>query len=131
MLDTQCHPLLAHSRSDAPSIQRTLGSLKTVLSALKSDEGGGNSAQSLIQALTGLSGPGADDVASVISNFLEGLGSAAGISVDDGPLVHQGFPSEMASLGGTNTIDRRSESFPTQREDVLFVDSLFQVDEEL
>ncbi len=98
---------------------------------MKSDESGGNTAQSLIQALTGLSGPGADDVASVISNFLEGLGSAAGISVDDGALGHQGFPSEMATLGGTNTIDRRSESFPTQREDILFVDSLFQVDEEL
>jgi hypothetical protein len=50
---TQCHPLLAHSKSDAPSIQRTLGSLKTVLSALKSDENGSNSAQSLIQALGG------------------------------------------------------------------------------
>ena len=34
----------------------TMGSLKSVLSALKSDESGGNSAQTLIHALGGLSG---------------------------------------------------------------------------
>ena len=68
-----------------------------VLSSLKSDEAGGGSAQSLIQALSGLSSQSADDVASVISNFLEGLGSAAGISPEEAGRGHQEVPFEMGA----------------------------------
>jgi hypothetical protein len=87
----------------------------------------------LILWFSGLSGQGADDVASVISNFLEGLGSAAGITLDDAAARHQGFSPEFpraAASAASHGIDRRSESFPTQGEDILFVDSLFQADDE-
>ena len=83
---------------------------------------------------SGLSGQGADDVASVISNFLEGLGSAAGITLDDSADRHPSYPSEFpcgTASAASRGMDRRSESFPTQGEDILFVDSLFQADEEL
>jgi hypothetical protein len=141
----QCTPLLAHSKSGAPCMQRTLGSLKTVLSALKADDTGVSSAQSLIHALSSLSGDGADDVASVISNFLEGLGTAAGLSPDScsgasgmGAMqsdaevcagYDSGFVLDVTPLQGG--FDERSAPFTTLGEDTLFVDSLFQYDEEL
>ena len=105
-----------------------------MLSSLKSEDAGGSSAQSLIHALSGLSGQGADDVASVISNFLEGLGSAAGISVDDGGGAQHAMAFGHGAgdvLGASPAMERMSNSFTTQGEDMMFVDSLFQVDEEL
>ncbi len=135
----QCHPFFANSKSGAPSIQRTLGSLKTVLSALKAGDSGASSAQSLMHALGTLSSQGADDVASVISNFLEGLGSAAGISPESsiGPSElglearSQKYWSFLVVTSLQDGFDERSAPFTTHGEDTLFVDSLFQLEEEL
>jgi hypothetical protein len=61
---------------------------------------------------------------------LEGLGSAAGIElehVDCGG----GGGGDALQEGGDDGIEERCASFTTPGEDTLFVDSLFQVEEEL
>jgi hypothetical protein len=75
-----------------------------------------------------LSGQGADDIASVISNFLEGLGSAAGISLEHGEAASAAASPEAS---GAERLDCIGLPFITLGEDSMFVDSLFQVDEEL
>ncbi len=75
-----------------------------------------------------LSGQGADDIASVISNFLEGLGSAAGISLEHGEAASAAASPDTS---GAERLDCMGLPFITPGEDSMFVDSLFQVDEEL
>ena len=76
------------------------------------------------------SGQGADDIASVISNFLEGLGSAAGLGMS--PECDEAVaPSASEHSSDFDQFDSMGRPFTTPGEDSMFVDSLFQVDEEL
>ncbi len=64
----------------------------------------------------------------MISNFLEGLGSAAGLASECDEAV---APSASEESSGFDQVGSMGRPFTTPGEDSMFVDSLFQVDEEL